>query len=84
MCAGYQDGERVTVKDLVLHVAHDLGGVHVGAPDERGKMVAPIDDFLGKHDFLQMFGGRVASVGFLRNLGLIVVDGLKALTERLK
>jgi hypothetical protein len=28
MCAGYRNGERVTVKDVVLYVAHVLGGAH--------------------------------------------------------
>lgn len=67
-------GRTYTVRDLIEHAAHVLGGVHSGRPEGEHERVLA--------EFQQLFvGGQLPQIRSLRSISLVVLDALEPLRE---
>jgi hypothetical protein len=74
----YVRGRRITVKDVVLHTANVVGGVHRGEP--RGEEQETLTDLAGA---LQI-GGYQPDIRALQAIGRVVLKGLEPLRNQVE
>jgi hypothetical protein len=69
------EGEDITVRDLIDHVANVVGGVHAGKPLDAKQMK------LNGLAQIASFGGMDSVIFCLRSIVLVVVEALRPLRD---
>lgn len=76
-----ENGNNITIKEVVRYVAHILGGVHAGTPQEKSDIIL---DELDKHWKLGNQGAPIYSLAAIARVVLKALEPLEAHIKALK